>query len=316
MFDVDDIQMQIGRARMIDRVIPPSGGRAGQVIIVPARAIDVSTGRPAWTGQPALVPSESLDLMAAAFAPKLLDRGDPVRPALLIGNGLGATVCREALPTNADGLIGAPRGRVWSPVLRSPRDPRWVRPLPWREWLKGMFAPRAFLAAAGLALVNVVFPLLILRLVIGRRRVFRMWALMVLPVAVVVPLMVFLGLRPWLPVGEQNWLGTQERVFLAGTLGGVPVVLGVWWAIAAVVRGRWRRIAAMAGLVVMATLLVARVWIWMDRKGMAPIERYGWEGWELVVMVGAYGAAVVWGVGLFVRGMYGLVRRRVLADTR
>ncbi len=296
---------------MIDRVIPPSGGRAGEVILAPTMAIQVATGQPLWTGQAALVPSASLDLMAAAFAPKLLDPGDPGRPSLLIGSGLGATVCREGLVTNADGLIEAPRGRVMSAISSRRLDPRWTRPLPWRAWLEGLFGPRAFLAGGGLALVNVVLPLLILRLVIGRRRVFRMWALMVLPVVVVVPLMVFLGLTPWLPVGEQRWLGTQNRVFLAGTLAGVPVVLGVWWAIAAVVRGRWRRVLAMVGLVVMATLLVARVWIWMDRKGMAPIEHYGWEGWELVVMVGGYVAAVIWGVGKVMVGAYRLLRRRL-----
>ena len=115
---------------------------------------------------------------------------------------------------------------MWSAISSRRLDPRWTRPLPWRAWLEGLFGPRAFLAAGGLALVNVVLPLLFLRLVIGRRRAFRMRALMVLPVAVVVPLMVFLGLTPWLPVGEQNWLGTQNRVFLAGTLAGVRVCWG------------------------------------------------------------------------------------------
>jgi ABC-type tungstate transport system substrate-binding protein len=176
--------------------------------------------------------------------------------------------------------------------------------------MKGLFGPRAFVSAGGLALVNVVLPLLVLRLVVGRRRVFRMWALMVVPVAAVVPLMVYLSLAPWLPVGEQRWLATEQRVFLAGTLAGVPVVLGAWCVLAAVVRRRWRRIAGMIGLVTLATLLVAGVWIWLDRKSMAAIERYGWEGWELVVLAGAYGAAVLWGLGCMTLGAYRLVRRR------
>ena len=114
----------------------------------------------------------------------------------------------------------------------------------------------------------------------------------------------------WLPVGEERWLATG--VFLAGTLAGVPVVLGVWWVFVAVVRGRWRRVLAMAGLVVVATMLVAAAWIWVDRKAMAGIEHYGWEGWELVVMVGAYGAAVLWGVGRMLLEAYRLVRWRRL----
>jgi hypothetical protein len=312
VFDRDEIRMQIGRARMIDRVIPPSYGRPGEVISGPAMAIEAATGRPLWTGQAALVPSESLDLMAAAFAPKLLDPGDSARLPRLIGNGLGATVCREAMPTNAEGLIVAPRGRVWVPRALGAPDPRWTRALPWRTWMKGLFGPRAAVAAGGLALVNVVLPLLVLRLVVGRRRAFRMWALMVVPVAAVVPLMVYLSLVSWLPVGEQSWLGTEQRVFLFGTLAGVPVVLGVWWVIVAVVRGRWRRLVAMAGLVVVATMLVAGAWIWVDRKAMAGIERYGWEGWELVFLAGAYGAAVLWGLGRVALGGYRLVRRRRL----
>ena len=133
---------------------------------------------------------------------------------------------------------------------------------------------------------------------------------MLVPVAVVVPLMVFLTITPWLPVGEQRWLGTEQRVFLVGTLAGVPVVLGVWWVVLALGRGRWRRVLAMVGLVVVATMFVAGGWMWVDRKGMAPIERYGWEGWELVVMVGAYLGAVIWGVGRVMVGAYRVVRRR------
>ena len=36
VFDADEIRMQIERARMIDRVISPSAGRQGEVIIFPA----------------------------------------------------------------------------------------------------------------------------------------------------------------------------------------------------------------------------------------------------------------------------------------
>ncbi len=129
---------------------------------------------------------------------------------------------------------------------------------------------------------------------------------MVAPVAAAVPLMVYLSLAPWLPVGEQAWLATEWRVFCAGTLLGVPVVMGGWWAAAAVVRGTWRRVLAMVGLVVAATMVVGGGWLWVDRQAMAVnLEHYDWEGWGLVFLAGGYLAAVVWGVGI---GVYGLIR--------
>ncbi len=44
---------------------------------------------------------------------------------------------------------------------------------------------------------------------------------------------------------------------------------------------------------------------------MAAIEHHGWEGWELVVMVGAHLAAVLWGLGGGILGGYKWVRRRL-----
>ena len=317
----EEIAGRLRQGRTIERMLPAVGGRPGAVVITPGLAIDSSTARPRWTGQAALVhsvaPDQAPDRSGAPFAPKLLDPGDSGGSPLLIGNGLGATVCRMGMAADAAGRIAAAKGRLAVPVADGVGgDPRWVRPLPWWSWLHEMFGPTVFLVAGGLALFNVVLPLLFLRLVIGRRRVFRMWALMVVPVAVVTPLMVYLGVTPWLPVGEQKWLATEQRVFLVGTLAGVPVLLGAWWVIAAVGRGRWKTILAMVGLVVMATMLVAGAWVWLDRKSMAPIERYGWEGWELVFLVGGYVGAVVWGVGRVVVGAYGLARRRALAGSR
>ncbi len=311
-FVFEDVDPQRAGSRTIERILPASSGRAGRVMITPGLAIDGATGRALWTGQAALVSSEEPDGRETDFAPKLLDAGDSTGNPLLIALGPGATVVRAAMPTDEEGIIAAARGRVWV-AAGGLEDPRWLRPLPWKRSLQGFFGPTALLTASGLALVNLVLPLLGLWIVVGRRRVFRVWALMIVPVVAVVPLMVYLGVAPWLPVGEERWLATEWRVFLVGTLAGLPVVLAGWWVIAAVVRGKWRRVLAMVGLVVVATMLVAGGWIGMDRKAMAGIEYYGAEGWGLVVMAGAYLAAVIWGVGRALLGGYGWVRRRGLS---
>ena len=242
------------RSGTIERILPAASGRAGRVIVTPGLALGGATGRPLWTGQAALLSAAKPNGQVPDFAPKLLDAGDGSGDGVrLIAHGLGATVSRVAMPMDAEGKIAAARGRVWVADCRGEPDPRWLRPLPWKRRLRGFFGPGALLAAGAMALVNVVLPLVGLWFVVGRRRVFRVWALMVVPVVAAVPLMVYLSLAPWVPVGEQAWLASEWKVILAGTLLGVPVVMGWWWAAAAVVRGRWRRVLAMAALVVVAT---------------------------------------------------------------
>ena len=178
---------------------------------------------------------------------------------------------------------------------------RWRRPLPWVRKLHGEFGPWGLVAGGGLAFVNLGIPVFVLWLAGGRRKAFRIRTLMALPIAAVIPLMGYLTIGPWLPVGSGRLLATEGRVFLAGTLGGLPVVLYVGWVVMGVIRRRYTDVLALVALTGLATLAVAGGWIWLDWKSMAGIEHYGSEGWWLIVMVGAY-AAVLWGVG---RGMLG-----------
>jgi hypothetical protein len=318
--ELSELESWSVRSRTIDRFLPASAGRAGTVVTTPALAIDVATAAPVWTGQAPLVSSPELENLLShggsmqlfgspfQFAPKLLDPGDSARLPLLIANGLGATVCRVALPTTAQGAVAAPRGSLVQPG-RARFDPRWTRPLPWRTRLKGLFEPKAWLAAGGLALVNVVLPLFFLRQVAGRRRAFRMWALMVVPIAAAVPLMCYLTLAPWLPVGNERLFASERRVFLVGALGGVPIVLYAWSMSANLLRLRFKPVVALLGLTVMASLLIAGGWVWFDLKSMARIQHYGWAGWELVLLPGAYAAAVLWGAGWALIRAFRLVRR-------
>ena len=138
-----------------------------------------------------------------------------------------------------------------------------------------------------------------------------MWALLVLPVAAAVPLLAYEMVLPWLSTGENRLLSTETRVFLTGTMAGIPVVYFVAVLGGMVMHRRWKRVVGLLGLTVMATLLVAGIWVWLDRRSMAVnMEHYAWEGWRMVFLAGAYGAAVVWGLGSVVLSGYKLVRRR------
>ena len=276
-------------------------GRGREVLISPALGLDAATGRPVWTGNAPLV--------ADQFAPYLLDPGDATRGPRLIANGLNATVCRMAMDTGLDGRIAEPRGRVVKAGIARD-DPRWRRPLPWVCRLRGAFGPWGLLTAMGLAVVSVHIPILIIRLARGRRRKYTIRALMSVPVAVAVPLLVYLTVVPRLPqLSASPLLATDGRMFVTGTLVGVPVVACLVWALASVVRRRWWGLVGMAGLVMIGTLVVGAGWMWVDRKAMAVgFEHYGWEGWGVLVMAGAYVAAVMWGVCRQVVVVYGWVR--------
>ncbi len=299
--DLKEIWSSATESTNVCRIFAPSAGRAGLVVVNPALALDGVTGRPRWTGQasPDLPPPDQL-------VPDVLDAGDSTRLPLLISHGLGATVCRAAMAMTPEGRLAALRGRLVEP-RRQTDDPRWMRVLPWSGRLVGALGPWGFLIATGLALVNVGVPVLIVYAACGRRRIFSIRALMMLPVAAAVPLMVYLALLPRLPVSASPLIATESRAFIIGTLAGLPVAWGVACFVTALARGRLKLIAGMAGLVVLATLAVAGGWLWMDRKSMAAIEHYGWEGWCLVLLPGVYAAAVCWLMG---RGVWGVLRTR------
>ena len=273
-------------------------GRGRAMIISPALALDAATGQPVWTGQ--------APLAAGQNAPYLLDPGDSTRGPRLIASNLDATVCRMAVETSLDGRIVDPRGRVAKAGIAGD-DPRWQRPLPWVTALTGAFGPWGLLTAMGLAGVSVFVPVSIVRLARGRRRTYTIRALMSVPVAAAVPLLVYLTVVPRLPhLSASPLLATDGRMFVTGSLAGVPMLACVMWIGVSVVRRRWSGLVGMAGLVVIATILVAGGWMWVDRKAMAVnMEHYTWNGWGVVVMAGLYVAALVWGVGI---GVYGLIR--------
>ncbi len=286
----------------VDQLLPGLPGHPASLIATPALILDAATGGPRWTGQ------GSLTYAPGQSEPALLDPGTSARPPVWINQDLGATVCHEALPTTAQGKIAPPRGTL----VQSGRvsiDPRWARPLPWLAWLKGPFGPWGFLAAAGLAFVNVALPLSILRLVAGRRR-FSIRALMALPVAAAMPLMAFLLLEPILPVDSTPLLASEKRIFTAGILVGLPIVFYVVWLVWSLAHLRWKSAAALIALTAFISLSIAAIWLWIDSKSMSPIERYESSGWYLILLPGITASGLLMLIAVTLRATVNLIAHK------
>ena len=160
-------------------------------------------------------------------------------------------------------------------------------------------------------MVNVVLPLLILRLAAGKRP-YSVRALMALPLAAAIPLMTFLVLEPVLPVGSGLLIASEQRLFITGTAAGLPIVLSLLLVFFSLVKGRPRPLAILAGLSIVASSAIAAIWIAFDMRSMPAIEHFGRAGWYLVVLPGAYAASVLFLLGWLIQTTIARVRRRRL----
>ncbi len=284
---------------MIDRILPASAGRPSGVTLFSGLSLDGRTGQPRWRGQAGLAWS--------ARSPDMLDPGDSTRLPLLVSFPTGATIGRMAMPAAPDGSYAPPRGTPVPPGL--PReDPRWTRPLPWTEPIVHRLGLKGFAVLVGLALVNVMVPLGILRLA-SWRRVWSVRALMALPVAAAVPLWVFQTFEPAIPDRFGSIAASARLVFVLGTLAGIPIVLLAGTAAWSLVRGRWKPIAWMAGLTVVASSAIAAAWLWADSRTMPAIEHFSRSGWPLVLVPGAYVVGILLPIAWTLRRAYRWLRR-------
>jgi hypothetical protein len=216
----------------------------------------------------------------------VLDRGDASRPPSCLAPGLGATVCRSVLPITSTGAFAPAPGAPVPPNLARD-DPRWTRPLPWTIGPAHDAVGSPLLAVSGLALFNVFLPLLILRLV-AFRRPWTMRLLMMLPVAAAAPLTAFSVVEPLIPTLPSPYTYSSRTIFFMGSLVGVPIVCFVAAAAWALVRRRWRQLALLAGITLLASLAIGVIWLWLDFRSMPAIERFTWSGWYMVLIAGAY----------------------------
>ena len=281
------------------------------MIIDPALGLDGITGQPRWTGQ------KSISLSPQQFKPKMLDRGETTAACGSNCQRPGRNfVCRawHCLRLRE----GGSRRSSWRPhvppglaqaTTRGGRGAASHRLI----WLTGMLGPLGFLVAVcGLAMVNVVLPLLILLPWTRAWHESPSGPLMALPVAAALPLMVFLMLERVLPVGSNALLSSEKRLFVTGTVAGcyqwpwprLPLTVAAWPCVR-----RWRPPAALGGLTILASLAIAVVWVWFDMKSMASIERYGWRGWHLVALPGVYAASALLLIGWAILSLFRVMKR-------
>ncbi len=275
------------------QVVLAPAGQPGTLIVPPAIGFGGADGHRRWAGHSPQNPLWNV------FQTNLLDPGNSSRLPRFLMTGLGATVCRSVLPTTSAGAYAPPEGSPVPPGLARD-DPRWTRSLPWTIVVKRDAVAAGLLALTGLALLNVVLPLLILRLV-ALRRPWTMRLMMMLPVAAAIPLSAFAIVEPLIPSLPAPYPSSSKTIFFAGSLLGVPIVsfvTAVGWSL---VRLRRRRLALLAGLTMLASLAIGFVWVRMDVRSMPAIEHYTWSGWYLVLLPGAYATGVLLLVGSVIR---------------
>ncbi len=281
------------------QVIPASAGRTPEVIMTAGLGLDGPTGRPRWKGQG--------DQVWPFQAPQILDPGDSTSLPLQLVHRQGETICRRTMPAAPDGTFATPLGNPVPPGL--PReDPRWTRLLPWIEPVVYRLGLKGFAALAGLAVVNMMVPLGILRLA-SRRRVWSVRALMALPVAAAVPLWVFQAVEPLIPAQVGTTPVSPRIVFALATVAGLPIVLFAATAGWNLVRGRWKPLVRMAALTAVASAITAAAWLWADSRTMPAIEHYGRSGWPLVLVPGAYVVGILLPIAWILRRAYRWLRK-------
>ncbi len=263
-------------------------------------ALDGAKGHALWRGRP----GRAIEEGSSANRPRMLtvDRD--------------ATICTLVLPTTPEGGFEPARGTPAPPGLDRD-DPRWMRPLPWSREAAGLLAPQFVLAMCGMALINVLVPLLILKLA-TRRRVWSVRMLLALPAVVAIPMTAFPTFVSEMPSMAGASAGQAIAGFGRATLGGLPIVVYVALVVESLIRRRRRQLVKLAVLGVLATAVLAGFWLLEDGLRKPAIEHYTWTDWYAVIVPGHYLAGVLAMVAVAVRGAWRFVgkqwrRRRAVA---
>lgn len=258
---------------LVREVLPGRDGRPGTVVLNPNIGLDGATGRPRWSGPPGN--SVVLDRTATDLPPRLLAIGS------------NETSCHVAFSADPAGRLVLPAVMV-TPASRNAVDPRWKRPLPWTPGGSYNVHPLQFVIAAGAALIVLVVPVGIVRFARRERR----WGLpllMALPIALAIPLTVFVVTRSYLSA-EPAPISPLLTVFgiTAFAIAGFPVLVYAQNLVRGVLLRRWKGAAVLVGLTLAASALVGVYMLRYDLHLMPAIEFFDWSEWYDILPLGVY----------------------------
>jgi hypothetical protein len=169
----------------------------------------------------------------------------------------------------------------------------------------GILRPPAILGLY--SLVVLVIPGWLLRGVLQRR-----WTLpnlLLVPVAFAVAFAGFNVITGLEDLKGLAVLRTGPAVMqLLAAIPGVPFVAFPAFIVAWTVSGRWLRLAWLLGASVALSLVIPAIAIWIDSRGMDPAEHYSSTGWYVILIMAAYGAALVTVVGLLMTRIVRAIR--------
>ncbi|MHB1557754.1 MAG: FG-GAP repeat domain-containing protein [Isosphaeraceae bacterium] len=286
--DLKDIWSRPATIADVGYLLPAQAGRPLTMLVEPLIGVERFTAKALWT-----CPADG------ARGVVQVDPGDSARLPRVTFWQHDATVCRQVLPTTPAGVILPPAG-AHVPADLVPDDPRWTRPLPWVAPVRRVVSPGWICALLGLALVNVVLPFGTLWL-LARRQRWSIRLLMLLPVAVAVPLWVFQTVEPMLPAQVANRPISPRRLFVLATFAGLPPILFAGSVTINLVLRRWRALARLLLLSIIAAAIVAGAWIRADLRLMSALERYDPSGWPSVLLPGAFAAGALIPFGWLLR---------------
>jgi hypothetical protein len=266
------------------RIKPARQGQPATVVVASGGSVyglDGATGELRWRCDGVKTPAEILPTNDPQAPPRVMFEGPSNSP-------ISTMIWRQALAVDPAGHYRLPEPQRRTDDGAAAADPRLARPLPWQV-LATLPDNSIVEGVRGLALL---FAVLILPFWLFRRALQRRsWGLALLPV----PWLGLLCMWAYLTGGTNalflGWLYLVQAVVLAG-----PPLLLIGLVVRSVFRRRWRNAALLVSCAMVATLIIAGVWLAIDAWRMDPGEYYSGRGWSAVLLAGVY----VWGLGLFV----------------
>jgi serine/threonine protein kinase len=255
-------------------------GPSGHVTLLDSLlfGIDGATGRPRWG-------SGGGPLSA------MVDKVDQSALPLFVGRQGDVTVCRQTQAVSPAATYTVPPGPQPRRTYRTPTDdPRWLRSLPGpgpnRHDISYLLA---MLVGVGVSAIIVAPPLIWARRVIRRRRS-ALWEWYLIPVWAALVFLLYRGygyyrIRFGAPEASPGMLALLFAL-------GIPILFLLSVIGVRAVQGRWRRVLSQVAFVGISIVAMAAFMIAVDRRAMLPEEHYSWEGWEHIVVLGAYAAGL------------------------